>query len=224
MFCALPRRRDVSSDEFHDHWRHPHGTLAMQIASVRKYVQSHQLSTPLLGAHQARYEGVVEVWFDCESDAALFPKDPAYSQYLVPDEPRFIDMEGIRYVFTDEEILMSGAGPSDELDDADRAWREANRATSIKIIQLVEADSDIPWASEQDLALGRQIGALRHSRCRPNGILHAEGAAFLGIRELWWPTVSAFTAGLKRAPDAWHALMSRPVRETILLAQAERFI
>ncbi|MDQ8757438.1 EthD domain-containing protein [Sphingosinicella sp. LHD-64] len=223
MFCMLPRRRDVSSQWFHDHWRHPHGTLGRTISTVRNYVQSHQIGSALLGEDQRFYEGVVEVWFDSEADARDLPSHPDYLRYLVPDEPAFIDMDGIRFVFTEEDILVSGPDPRDPLDAGTLQWREAGRATSIKLIQLVLANGGSPWECEDDLDLGRQIGALRHARCTPSLTLHATGCDFVGIRELWWPTVTAFEEGVTGAPDAFANLLLRPAQAITLLAQAERF-
>jgi len=224
MFCALPRKKEVSSQWFHDHWRHPHGTLGMKISTVRNYVQSHQIDSALLGSDQRRYEGVVEVWFDSETDAAALPDHPTYRRYLVPDEPTFIDMDEIRFLFTHEEILVSGPDPGDAKGEGDLAWQEADRATSIKLIQFVETGGMSAWADDLDIELGRRIGALRHALCRPSNILHPDGGAFIGVRELWWPTLTAFETGVEADPDAFRKLTARPASAVSLLVHAERFI
>jgi uncharacterized protein (TIGR02118 family) len=69
FFGLIPRRSDISSQEFHDHYRHPHGTLGRQIPTFRDYVQSYQIHSPLLGPDQTRFEAVAEVWFDTVGDA-----------------------------------------------------------------------------------------------------------------------------------------------------------
>ena len=221
MFCAVPRRPDVSEQAFHDHWRHPHGSMALEIEAARHYTQTHRAESDLLNETQRRYDGIVEVWFDSEADAVGLPANPDYQLYLAPDEPNFIAVDGMHYVFTDEEIV--DAGPEAGRNSAqDQLWRWDERPNSIKLIQLVEADGDIPWAHADDRALGRAIGALRHVRCRPRQALHPDGAAFVGIRELWWPTLTAFEAGVARGEAAFRALLDRPARAVCLVGTAER--
>ena len=58
VFGAMARKEGVPSQEFHDHYRHPHGTMGMQITTLREYVQSHQIDTPLLDDSQRRFECV----------------------------------------------------------------------------------------------------------------------------------------------------------------------
>src|SRR3546814_8739219 len=81
-----------SSDlQFHDHWRHPHGTLSKKIACLRGYVQSHRIVSPLLPDTQLAYDGITELWYDSLDDALNMGKDPAHRKYNIPDEPLFVD-------------------------------------------------------------------------------------------------------------------------------------
>ncbi|MDB5715200.1 MAG: hypothetical protein JWO15_2597 [Sphingomonadales bacterium] len=222
MFCALPQKTGVTAQYFHDHWRHPHGSLGLEISTNLHYVQTHRIDSAVLPDSQSRYEGVVEVWFADVDAAAGLPDDPLYQRYLVPDEPNFIDMDGIRFLFTDEEVLDPGpALPHHRAEDL--FWKEPERATSIKLLQLVEIDGALPWAQEKDIHLGRQIGAFRHTRCHVNSDLHPDGCSFIGVRELWWPTVTAFEEGVERCPQAFHELLDRPRVAATLLGTAERF-
>ena len=224
MFCYMPRKAGITSQEFHDHWRHPHGTLGMKLETLCNFVQGHQIHSPLLGPDQSRYEGLVEVWFDNAADAADLAVHPLYQNVLVPDGTNFIDMENIGYIFTEEEILVSGPNFRDQLSEADLAWRESEHPTTIKLIQFIERDGSKPWDSDSDIELGRSIGAFRHVRCRPNAALHPDGADYIGIRELWWPTLTAFSKGVTASPDAWREMTSRPAAALSVLVQAERFV
>ncbi len=81
MFGCIPRRPDVSVEYFHDHWRHPHGTLGRHISTMRAYVQSHQTHSNLLDeADQVRFEGCAEIWFDSDEDAKAFPQELIYAR------------------------------------------------------------------------------------------------------------------------------------------------
>src|SRR3546814_6359332 len=56
ILATIPRRKDISEQQFHDHWRHPHGPLSKKIACLRGYVQSHRIVSPLLPDTQLRSE------------------------------------------------------------------------------------------------------------------------------------------------------------------------
>src|SRR3546814_6558629 len=61
ILATIPRRKDISEQQFHDHWRHPHGTLSKKIACLRGYVQSHRIVSPLLPDTQLAYDGITEL-------------------------------------------------------------------------------------------------------------------------------------------------------------------
>ena len=92
LIAAIPRKPGVPLQEFHDHWRHPHGTMARHIGTIRKYWQSHQLPRPLLDDRQSRYEGIAEAWMDSAADALAIAIEPVYVADVQPDELNFIDV------------------------------------------------------------------------------------------------------------------------------------
>ena len=223
MFAAIPRKLDISAQEFHDHWRHPHGTMGRRISILRKYVQSHQIHCDLLGPDQVRFEGIAEAWMDSASDAYLFPDEPVYKADLIPDEPLFIDLPNLKFVFTTEEVLMSGPQAAETDAPGDAIWFDDDRSINIKLLQLIEAEDNGAWRSETDAKIGRQLGAFRHVCCTAHPEIHADAPPFLGVRELWWPTLSAFTSGVAAAQEIFFELINRPSRAVTLLVQAERF-
>src|SRR3546814_10474172 len=89
----------ISEQQFHDHWRHPHGTLSKKIACLRGYVQSHRIVSPLLPDTQLAYDGITELWYDSLDDALNMGKYPAHRKYNIPDEPLFVDMDGLKFTF-----------------------------------------------------------------------------------------------------------------------------
>src|SRR3546814_10208774 len=109
------RIMDWSSDVCaSDLWRHPHGTLSKKIACLRGYVQSHRIVSPLLPDTQLAYDGITELWYDSLDDALNMGKDPAQRKYNIPDEPLFVDIDGLKFPFFAEDILPSRPR-SDEL-------------------------------------------------------------------------------------------------------------
>ena len=216
VFVALTRKDDVSEQYFHDHWRHPHATWGLGMAARKHYVQSHKIATAHLDLALQRYDGVAEIWFENVSDAGAYNQDPVYKEKLAPDEPGFISMRHVRFLVADQEVLVSG--PAGE----DLGWREQDRPVTTKLLQFFDP-AEAGWASDRDIALGGAVGAFRHVRSTPNQLVHAKGAFVSGIRELWWPTLTAFEEGVSAAPAAWAELTSRRTVASIL-AVAERHL
>jgi hypothetical protein len=59
---------------------------------------------------------------------------------------------------------------------------------------------------------------------RPDDEVHSDNPPYLGVRQLWWPTVSTFEAGVRNDPDAFNQLVAKVGSAVTLLAQAERFL
>ncbi|WP_009478474.1 EthD domain-containing protein [Rhodococcus sp. JVH1] len=223
MFCVLPKRRDISDQEFHDHWRHPHGTLGTQISTVRRYVQSHRIADERVDFDESRrYEGIVEVWFDSAADARGMPDHPTYQRHLIPDEPNFIDMDGIEFVYTDEHVVRTAPDPREGTEEATLLWDERRRPTTIKLIQVFRDSAPRP-DSTGEAQLARRVGALRHTICTPNAAVHSvDRPSIAAVRELWWPTVTEFHRGITGDDDAWDLILNSPA--TTALYQAERLL
>lgn len=224
LFAMGVRRPGMSAADFHDYWRHPHGTWARNMSTLRGYVQSHQIDTELLGPDQAQYECVAECWLDNERDLAGFQQEPVFVRYLRDDAPNFVDPSKAIFFATEEEVLRSGPEASSALNPGDEQWALASRAFSVKLLQFVSPDGNPTWASKGDEALGRRLNALRHVRCHPLRGDSAGGTRFLGVQELWWPTVRDFRNGVHAAPEALRELLANAGKSMTLLAQAEVFL
>jgi uncharacterized protein (TIGR02118 family) len=219
FFGLIPRRKDISSEEFHDHYRHPHGTLGSQISTFRGYVQSHQVHSSVLGPDQNRFEAVAEVWFDTVADAVGLADDPHYLEHVQPDEPNFVDMDSLKWLYTSEEVLISGPDVRSP-DAAERALQGFHlvRPNTIKLLQFIEQP-----ARDDHSGLGAGLGAVRHVRCRPQLEIHDdERPAFAEVHELWWPTVEAFEKGAAGGP--LREFLAPGAKSVTMLVHAERFI
>lgn len=222
IFAMIPRREDVSIKQFHDHWRHPHGTMGRQISTIRKYVQSHRCTSPHMGENAETYEGIAEVWMDSLSDANGLATEPTYVAHAVPDEPNFIDLERLVFFLTEEEVLKSGPDHGDDVSYADSVWFDDDRCFSIKLIQI-HGESWPSWDIATELELGTALNCVRLVHCFPaRGAYDKVPPPFSGVREMWWPTLTLFEEGVARAPDAFSRLVGATSVISIL-AQAERF-
>ena len=223
VFGVGVRKPHLSPEDFHDHWRHPHGTWGLHMTTLRGYVQSHQIHTDLLGPEQARYELVAELWFDNEADLHGFRTEPVLVKYLLDDEPNFTDMKQNIMLATEEEVLTSGPPLNTSLNPGDDMWSPQNRPLSVKLLHFVGQDGSRDWAKRNDATLSRSLGALRHVRCHPISPHLGGDPRFLGVQELWWPTARAFRTGALAAPQSLAELIADSGASVTMLVQAERF-
>ena len=224
IFGLIPRKPDMSSEQFHDYYRHPHGTLGRNVTTMRGYVQSHQMHCDLLPADQSEFEAVAEIWLDNAQDAIDFRQEPVVVNHLVDDEPNFVDLPRLKFFAGTEEVIASGPRQDATLSAADRMWSPARAPITVKLLHFIAPDGNRDWASADDVDVGRRLGALRHVRCHPLAAVHGDAPSFLGLQELWWPTRSAFEEGVAAEPDLFARFMARAASSLTLLCQAERFI
>lgn len=229
LMAAMARIEGISSQEFHDHYRHPHGTMGMHISTLRQYVQSHQIHTDLLDESQDRFEAVAELWFDGADDLIHFREEPTMSSYLNADEPNFCDLRKTRLFICEEEVVSPMPHTSlVEHDCANGEWSFYNRPLAIKILQFILPEAGPNWCSPHDEQLGHRLGAFHHVRCHPTTPTTIVPSRmnrppdFIGVRELWWPTLTTFHRSVAADMQTWRELILRPHTFT-MLAQAERW-
>lgn len=224
IFGLGVRRSDMSAEEFHDYWRHPHGTWGRTMTILRAYVQSHQIHSEFLGPEQSRRECVAEMWVDNERDMDGFQQDPVYAKYLHDDADKFVDYSQAIYFPTREEVLVSGPSARRSFNPGDDMWSPSVRPFSVKLLHFVGPDGNANWNSDEDEALSYSLQALRHVRCHPIARPADPPPRFRGAQELWWPTHRAFRAGVAAAPQALKKLLADGGDCITLLAQSERFL
>ena len=189
VFALIPQRPDVSREEFHSHWLHPHGTMACGIDTLHGYVQCHRIRPGVPGLPEADYEGIAEVWFVDVETAAAMGENPVYAGQVQPDEQNFIDLERLAFVFTDENVVRDGA--------------EIGKETPVVKAQLLlrraagtsRDDFDAAWAAADEGFESSFPGAIRLVRTQSRPESYAEGEPVAdGFAEIWWPTREAFEA------------------------------
>lgn len=107
-FC-LVRRPELGREAFQDYWRNQHAPLVRAAApalAIKRYVQSHSVSEPVLQAAAAArgipvgdgaqaFDGIAELWFESiESLAAASATEEGrkHAMILLADEAKFIDL------------------------------------------------------------------------------------------------------------------------------------
>lgn len=100
----LTRRADLSSEDFHRHWRDVHAPLVLALPGVCRYVQCRPVRTE--GAEPA-FDGIAEVYYDDRKSMQKAFDSPAYAE-LLADEPNFMrcsTKEAIFLTVKEDELL-----------------------------------------------------------------------------------------------------------------------
>ena len=223
-FFMLTRLRSVAPQRFHDHWRHPHASYGNLIPGIRSYVQAHHVHTDLLDAGQDQHEAISVLEFESAAEAAGLLTEAQYYDWILPDEPRFMDKSAIEAFATEEEVIVARPRKQDGASYGDSLWHHLDRSTSIQLLQFVRPDGNPGWAGTDDAELGRRIGAVRHARNHPARAFYGDAPPFLGARQLWWPTRTTFEDGVAADPGAFDELVGRGGHSFTLLVQSERFV
>ena len=119
VYC-LKRRGEIDRAAFQAYWRTTHAPLVAAAAAalgVRRYVQSHTVSSPFFdelaagrGCLPDAYDGVAELWWDDEAALqASFAtaEGQRHGAILLADEGKFIDFAASRIFFTAEFVAVA---------------------------------------------------------------------------------------------------------------------
>src|SRR3546814_11570014 len=117
-----PAQARHGRDEFHDYYRHPHGTMGRNMTTMRGYVHNHQIDTDRLGPGQARYDAVAAIWLDNAADVRTFREDPILVKYLLEHAPHFVDLPNPQFFAAASEVPVSGP-PQTAGDRTSGMWR-----------------------------------------------------------------------------------------------------
>ncbi|WP_164844030.1 EthD family reductase [Croceicoccus ponticola] len=81
VYAFIIKKPGLTDEQFHAHWRDPHGTLTATLPYFKRYVQNHGIgSLPTLpGLTPMPYLGIPTVWVDQLSDLEAAVADPLYA-------------------------------------------------------------------------------------------------------------------------------------------------
>lgn len=224
FFGLIPRLPSLSIDEFHDHYRHPHGTLVLGNTGMSRYVQSHRFTTDLPGADAASgdpYEAVAEVTFDSLEIGLGLSTSENFVTHVLPDEPYFVEPTALAWLFTTN--TKEAQRPPRSY--AEEQWSPERAPVSVKLLQFLDEQDAAATEHEDEEARAFEVGALRFIRSAPAAGAHTDEApAFAAVRELWWPSRFDLESGARSSPEAWQWLTTLNPGSVSLVATAERFL
>ncbi|MGQ0803743.1 MAG: EthD domain-containing protein [Actinomycetota bacterium] len=112
VHTMLRRKPGMEVEEFHRYWREVHGPLFRDTPAMARHVLRYEQNRRTADDYQrpgaAKYDGVAIQWFNSPDDFWAMAADPAYPDTIGVDNGRFLDMDGLRWVFTDNEEVVIG--------------------------------------------------------------------------------------------------------------------
>jgi uncharacterized protein (TIGR02118 family) len=113
LFAVLRRRQGMTTEEFVEHWRDRHGPLIASEPTLARHIvryEQHVRHRPDALSGNEGIDGVAVQWFDSIDGFVGFMSEPAYAELVAPDEQRFLDMERIEFIITEEPtVIIDGA-------------------------------------------------------------------------------------------------------------------
>lgn len=111
LFAFLRRHPDLSFEEFLTHWREHHGPLIAGTPELARHIVRYEQHPrhrpdPLSGTDGV--DGVAVQWFGSIEDFAAFIAEPAYAELIAPDERRFLDIDRVEFLITDDAHVVLG--------------------------------------------------------------------------------------------------------------------
>ena len=114
VFAFIAKRADLTDEQFHAHWREPHGRLAKQVPQIRRYHQNHGIgAVPALpGLAPTPYLGIATIWVaDLVKLGAIYG-DPGYVD-VHADELNLLDRNQLIWLVTREWVVAPGPRADD---------------------------------------------------------------------------------------------------------------
>lgn len=108
-FAFMINRIDgMSFEEFVEHHRNRHAPLFTSIPEAQQYVKKYTVSHPVPaeGYPSPAYDGLTEIWFESWADHDAFFASKNYKELVNPDESKFIDMNSVAVMVTEERFVI----------------------------------------------------------------------------------------------------------------------
>lgn len=199
VFAFIAKRADLSDEQFHAHWREPHGRLAKKVPQIRRYLQNHGIgAVPTLpGLAPTPYLGIATIWVADLIKLGAIYGDPGYVE-VHADELNLLDRNQLIWLVTREWVIAPGPR-ADELG-----------FTPTKAQLLLKRRADVPVA-DFEAAIGRIAGtgrrqtsaiAATYSLALAEAYPGAERPPFDAVIELSYQDPARFEKAWRRAGPA----------------------
>jgi uncharacterized protein (TIGR02118 family) len=104
----INRVEGMTVEEFVEYHRNHHAPLFTSIPEARQCVKKYTVSHPVPaeGYPSPAYDGLTEIWFESWADHDAFFVSKNYKELVNPDESKFIDMDSVAVMVTEEKVVI----------------------------------------------------------------------------------------------------------------------
>ncbi|MEU8720680.1 EthD domain-containing protein [Streptomyces antimycoticus] len=108
LIFMINRVEGMSYERFVEHHRNQHAPLFISIPEAERYVRKYTVSHPVPAENYPprAYDGLTEIWFESWEDHDAFFASENYRTLVNPDEARFIDMDSVAVMVTEEKEVI----------------------------------------------------------------------------------------------------------------------
>jgi hypothetical protein len=105
----MVKKAGLSDEDFHSHWRDPHGHLAMRVTEIIRYVQDHTYGTnpQFKGWAPLIYDGLPAVWFADIAAANGLHANPDFQESHA-DEENLVERDQLGWLRSTETVVVPG--------------------------------------------------------------------------------------------------------------------
>lgn len=102
------RIEGMSFEQFVEYHRDHHAPLFTSIPEAQRYVKKYTVSHPVPAENypSPAYDGLTEIWFENWEDHNAFFASENYKELVNPDEAKFIDMNSVAVMVTEETTVI----------------------------------------------------------------------------------------------------------------------
>ena len=189
-YALIPKKPDISLEQFHRHWREVHAPLALRIKTLKRYVQAHRIPAAVDGFSASPYEGLAEIWFEDLQTGLGLGDDPDYIGGAFADEPNFISDDGPSFLMTRENVVVAGPEVAKDTPGV-KATILAKRKPGLSVDEFQDY-----WRTTHAALVPKTPGLQRYVQSHVAPETYEAGApAYDGVAELWWTDMAAFEHG-----------------------------
>jgi uncharacterized protein (TIGR02118 family) len=114
VYAFMVKKKGLTDDEFHAHWREPHGRLTKKVPQIKRYLQNHGVgSKPTLnGLAATPYLGIPTIWVADLGKLQEINADPGFVE-VHEDELNLLERDQLAWLVTTETVVSEGDAADD---------------------------------------------------------------------------------------------------------------
>lgn len=156
VYAFLVKKEGISDDEFHSHWREPHGRLTKKVPQINRYVQNHGVDhVPTVpGLAPTSYLGIPAIWVASLEKLNAIYTDPGF-QEVHEDELNILQRDKLAWLITREYIVAAGPSADDISYRATKAMLFLKRRVDVRNESFRVAIADFAKRTPKIIGSGR---------------------------------------------------------------------